>query len=107
MTRRLNYADSARDDLGQIYAYIADRSDSDEIAQKFVDRIREHCSKLAAMPGTMGTHRPDLRADLRSTPHRGYVIFFRYLDDMLEIVSVLEGHRDVVAHFGRGDDEPL
>src|SRR5262249_42023277 len=30
----------------------------------------------------------------------GYVIFFRYLDDdFLEIVHIIEGHRDVIAIF--------
>ena len=36
---------------------------------------------------------------LRSHPHRNYVIFFRYLGDALEIVHVLEGHRDIEAFF--------
>jgi plasmid stabilization system protein ParE len=46
-----------------------------------------------------GRPRPELRLDLRSHPHRNYVIFFRYVGDALEIVHVLEGHRDVVAFF--------
>jgi hypothetical protein len=35
---------------------------------------------------------------------QSYVIFFRYLDDaILEIVHIIEGHRDVAAIFARDD----
>jgi len=49
--------------------------------------------------------RPELRRDIRGTPFKGYVIFFRYLDDdILEIVHIIEGHRDVIAIFAKEDD---
>ncbi|MFC7554758.1 type II toxin-antitoxin system RelE/ParE family toxin [Pseudoroseomonas wenyumeiae] len=32
---------------------------------------------------------------------RGYVIFFRYRDDAVEVVNVLHGHRDVIGYFGQ------
>jgi hypothetical protein len=32
-----------------------------------------------------------------------YVIFFRYIEDVLEIVNVIEGHRDIPTLF-REDD---
>jgi toxin ParE1/3/4 len=51
----------------------------------------------------MGRQRPELRPDLRSHPYEAYVIFFRYVGDVLEVVNVLEGHRDVVAFFREGD----
>jgi len=41
----------------------------------------------------------------RSIAFRGYVIFFRYEGNMLEIVNVLEGHRDIDAYFAADDDE--
>jgi toxin ParE1/3/4 len=45
-----------------------------------------------------------LRHDIRSAPFKGYVIFFRYLDDdILEVVHVIEGHRDVAAIFAKDD----
>jgi toxin ParE1/3/4 len=48
----------------------------------------------------MGRPRPELRPDLRSHPFKSYVIFFRYLEDTLEIVNILEGHRDIDTFFG-------
>lgn len=52
----------------------------------------------------MGRSRPELRPDIRSTPFRGYLIFFRYLPsetdrDIFEVVNVIEGHRDLIAYF--------
>ena len=59
---------------------------------------------LARLPSTLGRPRPELRPDLRSPPFKGYVIFFRYLDDeILEIVHTIEGHRDVAAIFAKDD----
>jgi len=37
-------------------------------------------------------------------PHKSYVIFFRYVDEVLEIVRVIESHRDMPPLFG--GDEP-
>jgi toxin ParE1/3/4 len=57
------------------------------------------CQELAALPGTMGLARPELLADLRSTPYGNYVIFFRYFGDAFEVVNILEGHRDIEGYF--------
>ena len=102
--RRLVLLDAAVDDLTSILDYIARESGSPETARHFVDRIVRQCTRLASLPGMLGRARPELRADIRSFAFRGYVIFFRYRDDRLEVVSVLEGHRDVDAHFAEKDD---
>lgn len=47
----------------------------------------------------MGRARKELGPDLRSQSHKSYVIFFRYLGDVLEVVNVIEGHRDLPALF--------
>ena len=52
----------------------------------------------------MGRTRKELAPDLRSHPYKAYVIFFRYVGDVLEIVNVIEGHRDFPALFPR--DKP-
>ena len=36
---------------------------------------------------------------LRSIPHGNYVILFRYRDALVEIVSIIEGHRDIEELF--------
>ncbi len=49
----------------------------------------------------LGRARPELRPDVRSLPFGNYVIFFRYRDGALEVVNVLEGHRDIDAFFSK------
>lgn len=36
-------------------------------------------------------------------PFKGYVIFFRYLDETFEVVRIIEGHRDIDAVFADED----
>ncbi|WP_442582233.1 type II toxin-antitoxin system RelE/ParE family toxin [Mesorhizobium sp. ASY16-5R] len=55
------------------------------------------------MPGRRGRLRPELRPDLRSVAFKGHVIFFRYQDHVLEVVNVLEGHRDIASYFDDND----
>ena len=47
----------------------------------------------------MGRARPELRSDIRSFAFRDYVIFFRYIDDVFEVVNILEGHRDIDTYY--------
>ena len=96
---RLQFTDNAASDLIDIAVYLASESRSREIALAFVERLRTKCQNLASLPAVLGTARPDLREDIRSTPCQGYVIFFRYQADVLEVVNVLHGSRDVIRHF--------
>lgn len=104
--RRLAYTDDAEQDLADISLRIAVGSQDRAIAEAFADRLRKHCANIASLPGTLGTARPELLNDLRSTPHQGYIIFFRYVGDTLEIVNILDGHRDIAGYFGGNDNEP-
>ena len=69
----------------------------------FTERLQAHCAKLAALPRTLGRARPELRPDIRSSAVGSYVIFFRYRGDTLEVVNILEGHREVDAFFSKED----
>ena len=82
-----------------ILEYITRESGSAAIGKAFTDRLQDQCAKLASLPGTLGRARPELRPDIRSSAFGNYVIFFRYRDDVLEVVGVLEGHREIDAFF--------
>lgn len=69
------------------------------IGQSFVAKLMARCEHLAGLPGILGTHRLELRTDIRSMSHQGYVIFFRYADERVEIVNILHARRDVDRHF--------
>jgi len=101
--RQLVYSLSAQADLIAIQSYLTEQSGSYAVGRRFVGRLRNHCRKLAASLGTLGIARPDLRADLRCTPFGNYMIFFRYRPGLLEIVAILESHRESGSHFARRD----
>jgi hypothetical protein len=61
-------------------------------------KIIAKCEHLATLTGLLGRGRPELRPDIRSTPFKGYLIFFRYLPSetnrhIFEVVNVVESHR--------------
>jgi len=95
----LRYLAQAKDDLISIKRYLASESGDIEIALAFVNKLREQCRKLAELPGQLGRARPELYNNLRSFPFGNYVIFFMYNDDYLDIVTIIEGHRDIESMF--------
>lgn len=98
--RQLHFTNDADRNLVEIAVYIATESSSRDVAVAFIERLRAKCRQLASLPATAGTARPELRTDIRSTPCQGYVIFFRYrVDDVLEIVNILHGSRDIDSYF--------
>lgn len=100
---RLIYLDGARDDLRDIQRHLTRVSTNVDVGVTFARALHQQCVKLASLPGRLGRPRPELLADIRSFPYRGYVIFFRYRAGTFEVVNILEGHRDIAAHF-RGDE---
>ncbi len=95
----LRYFEQAKNDLIQIKRYIARESGSNEIALRYMEKLRQECRELASLPGTMGRARPELGESIRSIPYGNYVILFRYNGPYLEIVSIIEGHRDIEELF--------
>ena len=91
----LRYLEQTKNDLMQIKRYIARESGSNEIALSYMQKLRQECRRLAALPGRMGRARPELTEGIRSNPYGNYVILFRYNGPYLEIVSIIEGHRDI------------
>jgi len=97
--RRLVLLDSALANLVEIARYISKKSKNRAIGQRVANDLWSKCMQLAALPGTLGRPRPEIRSDLRSFPYKGYIIFFRYLPDTFEVVNILEGHRDLPTYF--------
>ena len=93
--RRLVFRRRARENLVDILDYITRESGSERRGRAFTDRIKAQCQRLAELPGALGRPRPDLRPGIRSYPFQGYLILFRYTDDAVEIINIIEGHRDI------------
>jgi toxin ParE1/3/4 len=82
----------AREDLIEIWSYIAD--DSVTNADAFIDRRYETMESLGRNPGS-GRHREELALGIQSFPFGRYLIFYRALTNSIEIVRVLHGARDI------------
>jgi len=101
---RVRFSAAARNDFAQIYRYIREQCGSGETARRFVQDLRQKCVELASAPIIMGRTRKELGPGLRSQTYKSYVIFFRYAANVMEVVNVIEGHRDIPALFPR--DKP-
>lgn len=97
--RRVVFTEWAIESLADIAFYIAQESGSRAVANAFDAKLRAECRRLASLPGHMGIQRPELGEDIRSTPFGNYVIFFRYRGEAFEIITILEGHRDIPRAF--------
>lgn len=86
-------------DLLDLWDYIAD--DSLDRADEFLDRIEGKLQTLARNPG-LGRKREELLAGLRSFPIGSYVVFYRAIEDGIDILRVLHGSRDIEEIFKQG-----
>jgi toxin ParE1/3/4 len=87
---------AARSDLDEIWFYIA--QDDPEAADKFIRAIVSRFPKLAIMP-ELGRQREELSPRLRSFPVGRYVVFYRPMENGIEIARVLQGARDLPPLF--------
>lgn len=95
--RSLRYSPQAREDLIDIWLYVA--SDSIRAADRFIDRIYAMCTTLADSPG-MGRERPEISPGCRGFTVGEYVIFYEEGKDGIVILRVLHGSRDLPPLFG-------
>jgi len=84
-------SDVTRSDLEAIWLFIA--QDNPEAADRFIRAVVSRFPMLASMPKA-GRQREELSARLRSFPVGNYVIFYRPMENGIEIVRVLHGARD-------------
>ena len=89
---KLVVAPSAQQDLSDIYDYIA--RDKPIAAGNLVEKIEEKCKLIAETP-KFGERRPEYGADIRSSVVGRYVIFFRPIENGIEVARVIAGDRDI------------
>lgn len=93
---QIRVAASAAADLDEIWLYIA--RDNPGAADKYIGAIVSRFPTLASMP-LMGRERPELSSGLRSFVVGRHVIFYRFFDEGVEVVRVLDGARDLPPLF--------
>jgi toxin ParE1/3/4 len=85
-------------DLLQIYCYLADRNP--DAAERLAHRIDGKFDELTRFP-FIGRERSSLRPGLRSTVVGTHVIFYTVVPDLITIVRVISGRRDIDEEFRR------
>ena len=87
------FAPLAVEDLDEIWDYIA--QDNVEAANRVIDGISEVCQTLATQP-EMGLRRPEFASgSLRSFVVSNFIVFYRPVDDGIEVARVVHGSRDI------------
>lgn len=94
---RLLFLPRAKSDLKATVAWITRKSGDANVARNFVQGIRQKCEELASHSFQMGSSRPELGEGIRSYTYGNYLILFRYTIDAMEVVMIVEGHRDIEA----------
>jgi len=90
---RITYAPAADDDLCDIVSFIA--QDNPDAAHNWLQRIGEVCELLAENP-MIGEERRDFSVPgCRCFTVGNYVVFFRPVNDGVEVARVVHGRRDL------------
>ncbi len=79
-------------DLEEIIDYFSSRNV--DAGERFINEFEKKCKNLANFPN-MGRSYDDIKPSLRGLPLAGYIIFYRVIDDGIEIIRVVSGYRDL------------
>jgi toxin ParE1/3/4 len=86
------FSELAEGDLADIWVSIA--LDDIEIADRFIEELRGKAAGLAEQP-LMGVARPELGREVRSFPHRDYLLIYRPMAFGVGIARIVHGARDL------------
>jgi toxin ParE1/3/4 len=89
----VRYSELASADLYENAEFIA--RDKPDAAYRWVETIDAVCQTLAANPETGQQRTSKNHGPCRSFTSGNYVIFFRGIDDGVEIIRVVRGERDL------------
>ena len=92
----VRHTDDSYEDLVTIWQYIA--NDNVDAADQFIERIELTLATLSDTP-SMGRSRRELEDAMRSFPIGNYMIYYRPLEEGIEIVRVLSAKRDIRNQF--------
>jgi toxin ParE1/3/4 len=92
-------SDKAARDLAEIWDYLAEQSGSEQVADRFIDKLMANFDTLATMPD-MGRTRSYLPPEVLAFPHDNYLIFYVQTATGISVVHVLYGGQDLLTFFG-------
>jgi toxin ParE1/3/4 len=94
------YLPEAKEDLAEIWCYLADQSGSLEIADQFIASFDCEARRFADFPET-GVLRSDLAPTLRCFRIEQYLALYIPHVDGIEVVQIIHGFRDIPNLFRR------
>ena len=86
------YSTEAANDLVSILDYAA--RDKPKAAAKLIDTIEAKCQLITSSP-EIGESQPKLGSGVRSSAVGRYAIFYRHVNDRVEILRVIPGDRNI------------
>ncbi len=92
--------DEAIQDIEDIYNYLSDFSL--DAAARFLDTFEQKCETIVRFP-RMGRSYEKLESQLRGVPIDGYIIFYRPVDDHIEVIRIVSGYRKLESLFSESD----
>ncbi len=93
----LRLAPRARTDLADIWHYSAVTWSPDQ-ADDYLDALRDRLVQLAHNP-LLGLATPELARDLYRFPHASHVIYYRIVQEGIEIARILHQRMDAGRHL--------
>ena len=91
MNKNLRYTSAAWEDLTQHLEYIAKQSDSG--AERWLELVERKCALLQQFP-EIGESMPRFGEGVRSSAVGRYIVFYRIVDESVEVLRVLGGEQD-------------
>jgi toxin ParE1/3/4 len=86
----------ASQDLNEIADYFAENNI--EAGERFFQACNRKCQQLVVFPNS-GKSYESIRSGLRGLSFEKYIIFYRILEDGIEILRVVSGRRDFPSIF--------
>lgn len=73
-----------------------------EAGEQFFREFNRKSQQLVTFPNS-GKSYAEIHSDLRGLPLEGYIIFYRLLDDGIEILRVVSGRRNLPSVFDESE----
>jgi toxin ParE1/3/4 len=93
---RIVYTPRADNDLVEIARFLTQASRNRDVALRFLDLVAARSETYASHP-QLAESCPELGQSVRRFPIGSYVVFYRPIDDGIELLRVLHGARDIPA----------
>ena len=100
MSRTCRITLRASQDIEAIADYLATQGGLNS-ADDFINNIDAILQRIVKFP-QIGRKRDELYPNLRSLSYKHYLVFYRLMDDSIEVFRVISGYQDLTALF---DDE--